>query len=127
VAVDVLPDSVHRYLDFDAVVSIDVILDSTLLVTAAAAGRRALAVRALDDARGLIAERQRRLLCGEGVGSLPGWGKSAEELRRRGRRPDLELVLGAVDDLAVVCTARGGVVVVAPEGDGRTRSAGSAA
>jgi phosphosulfolactate phosphohydrolase-like enzyme len=243
VAVDILPDSIYRYLDFDAVVCIDVILDCTLLVTAAAAGRRALAVRVFEDARGLFTERDRPLFCGEGLGLLPGeprpaslsdllnepdrarplvvacspgadlitrsanaaqlylaclrnvsatverlatrhqrvaligagaageyrcedqmvaawmarrllergfaphslvttdavtrwgeadvalagWGKSAEELRRRGRKVDLELVLGCVDDLPVVCTARGGVVQLEPGGDGQTHRAGSAA
>jgi phosphosulfolactate phosphohydrolase-like enzyme len=243
VAIDILPDSIYRYVDFDAVVCIDVILDCTLLVTAAAGGRRALAVRAFEDARGLFTERDRPLFCGEGLGLLPGeprpagltdllnepdpgrplvvacspgadlitrpanaarlylaclrnvsatverlatqhqrvaligagaageyrcedqmvaawiarrlldqgfvphslvtteaitrwgeadaalagWGKSAEDLRRRGRQADLDLVLGGVDDLPVVCTARGGVVLLEPEGHGVARRAGSAA
>jgi phosphosulfolactate phosphohydrolase-like enzyme len=63
---------------------------------------------------------------GEADAALAGWGKSAEELRRRGRQADLDLVLGGVDDLPVVCTARGGVVQVEPEGGGLTQ-AGSAA
>jgi hypothetical protein len=241
VAIDILPDSVYHYADFDAIVCIDVILDSTLLVTAAAAGRRALALRGLDQvlalftatnwpllytegapapkvrtsgladlvtcdnpARAMVAagspgaeliakaagaralyvaclrnvsatlerlaaryqhvaligagssgeyrcEDQmvaawigRRLLgrgfvahslgtteainrWGEADAALAGWGKSAEELRRRGWKADLDLVLSCVDDLPVVCTVRDGEVVVEPEGDGVTRRAGSAA
>jgi phosphosulfolactate phosphohydrolase-like enzyme len=240
VAIDILPDSVYHYFDFDAVVCIDVILDSTLLVTAAAAGRRALAVRGLEQVLALftesnwpllhvegsptpkvrttglaellkdedpgramvvagspgadliakasgvaalyvaclrnvsatverLARHERVALIGAGSGgeyrcedqmvaawiarlllergfvahslgtaesvtrwggadaALAGWGKSAEELRRRGRKADLDLVLGCLDDLSVVCIARDGEVVVEPEGDGLSRRAGSAA
>jgi phosphosulfolactate phosphohydrolase-like enzyme len=35
---------------------------------------------------------------------LVHWGRSAEEMRRRGREADLEFVLGHVDDVDVVCT-----------------------
>jgi len=35
--------------------------------------------------------------------SLLSWGKSAEELRTSGHHEDLDLVLGAVDDLPIVC------------------------
>jgi phosphosulfolactate phosphohydrolase-like enzyme len=243
VAVDVLPGSVDRYPDCDAVVCIDVILDCTALVTAAAAGRRAVTARTLEEALALIGERERPLYCadpgavlrpgtrhcslldvvqeddparplvvagspgaelianaasvpalylaclrnvsatvdwlaarhrrvvligagsggdyrcedqmvaawmgrrllergfsaqsmatnesvtrwGEADAALAGWGKSAEELRRRGRYADLELVLGCVDDLALVCMARGGEVRAEPAGKDLASQSGSAA
>lgn len=243
VAIDVLPGSVYRYPDCDAVVCIDVILDCTALVSAAAVRRRAVVARTVEEAMALFGERDRPLYCSDpgaaprpgaractlldvvkeddpsrplvvagspgaelianaagvpalylaclrnvsatvewvatrhqrvvliGAGSggdyrcedqmvaawigrrllergfaadsmattesvtrwgdadaaLAGWGKSAEELRRHGRYADLELVLGCVDDLALVCMARGGEVRCEPEGNGLASQTGSAA
>ncbi len=44
--------------------------------------------------------------------SLLSWGRSAEELRGRGRHEDLDFVLSHVDDLDVVCTSSDGRLAV---------------
>jgi phosphosulfolactate phosphohydrolase-like enzyme len=51
VRIDAFPESVFRYLDYDAIVCTDVILASTSLVTAVSTGRRVFAAANADDAR----------------------------------------------------------------------------
>lgn len=48
--------------------------------------------------------------------SLLSWGRSAEELRSRGRHEDLDFVLSHIDDLDVVCSfADGRLAITHPE------------
>jgi 2-phosphosulfolactate phosphatase len=48
--IDALPDSAHRYRDYDAVVCIDVLLAGSTAVTAAAQGRRTYLAASRDEA-----------------------------------------------------------------------------
>lgn len=71
VKVDAFADSAFRYLEREVIVCVDVLCSSTMLVTAAAQGRRAMSAAATEDALTMAAGMNGALLAGEIDGAQP--------------------------------------------------------
>ena len=71
VVIDCFPESVHRYVEYGAIVAIDVIRATTTAVTAVATGRRCFPVPSLDAAWVLKRMLDDPLLVGEVDGTMP--------------------------------------------------------
>ena len=71
VKVDALPDSAFRYLEYDAIVCIDVIVASTTVVTAVSQGRRTFPARSVEEAKALADLLTDPILAGDVAGKQP--------------------------------------------------------
>ncbi|MGD0176604.1 MAG: 2-phosphosulfolactate phosphatase [Candidatus Bathyarchaeia archaeon] len=71
VVIDCFPNSVQRYRNEYAVVTVDVIRATTVAVTAVAMGRKCFPVSSLEAARVLAAQLNNPLLAGELAGEMP--------------------------------------------------------
>jgi 2-phosphosulfolactate phosphatase len=111
IKVDAFPENASRYLEYDAIVCIDVILATTTLVTAVAQGRRAYPVRTEDEARGLAAALVDPLLAGDAGGRRPEGFDLGSGPAGLARRAD-------VDRPLVLFSAPGTTLILAASGTG---------
>lgn len=137
VAFDALPESAFRYLDYDAIVCIDIIRATTTLVTAVAQGRRAFLAANVDQALPLAANLGDALLATESENGVPSpfeMADSPSAIESRGdvHRPlvltggvGTELIVnaGACDSVYVACLRNLSATVTAVEAQGARRVA----
>jgi 2-phosphosulfolactate phosphatase len=69
--IDAFPESAFRYVEYDAIVCIDVLLATTTAVTGAALGRPVMPVASLEDALELGRQLKEPLMAGEVKGEQP--------------------------------------------------------
>jgi phosphosulfolactate phosphohydrolase-like enzyme len=110
VKVDALPDSAFRYLEFDAIVCIDVIVASTTVVTSVAQGRRTFPARSVEEAKALADLLTDPVLAGDVAGKQPdgfelGSGPAGVARRSDVHRP---LVLVSAPGTQLIINSGGG-------------------
>lgn len=89
VTFDAFPDSVFRYLDYDAVVCVDIIRATTTLVTAVAQGRRTYPVASAGEALEFALHLGQPLLAGEMNGERPAGFEMQNSPAAIARRNDI--------------------------------------
>jgi 2-phosphosulfolactate phosphatase len=109
VSIDFFPESAFRYLDYDAIVCVDVIRAATTLVTAVATGRQAFAAADFAEASRIASELKEPVLAGTDERVPRGTYEIANSPRAINSRCDVwrPLVLVSSDGTRLLANARG--------------------